>query len=425
MAHIIEMPKLSDTMEEGGIAEWLKEEGDFVEEGEVFVSIETDKAAMEYASPEEGYLLKILLPAGSSASLNTPIAVLGEKGETFDESKLKSAAKSSEDSDKVGAADKSEKRQKSAKTQPEASADKNGAKEASSLATSEGSARIKASPLAKKLARSKGIDLKQVSGSGPYGRVVLRDLEGVDAGLSTAAAPVRSRAGGGRATTSVNLSMMRKTIAKRLSAAKNDAPHFYLTVSANMQRMLSWRQELNTEGSQVKVSVNDLVMLAVSKALMKHPEVNSSWMEDHILQHHYVDLSMAVALPTGLVTPVIHNCHELGVREIAQHSKAMAKKAVDGLLKPEEYQGGTFTVSNLGMTRIESFTAIINPPQSCILAVGTIVKTPTVDEHDRVTVSPIMKMTLSCDHRAVDGMVGAQFLDTLVKYLENPVHMLA
>jgi pyruvate dehydrogenase E2 component (dihydrolipoamide acetyltransferase) len=413
MAEIIEMPKLSDTMEEGAIGNWLKKEGDFVEEGEPLVEIETDKATMEYESPEEGILLKIVVGNGEKCQLNAPIAVIGEKGESFDLSSLGSKEKST------------------AKEQaPKADAPKSAP--TPTAAPQQTGSRVKASPLAKRVAKEKGIALENVSGSGPNGRIIVRDLEGTTA---AAVAPSATSYSSNVVTGEdriVPVNMMRSTIAKRLLSAKNDAPHFYLKRTVNMERVDAWRAKLNKEAESFKgepaiprVSVNDIIMLACAKALRKHPQVNSSWEGEQIREFAAVHVAMAVALPGGLITPVVRNTDHLGVREIAIQTKDLAKKAKAGSLGPNDYAGGTFTVSNLGMMGIDDFTAIINPPQSCILAVGATKKVPFVNEKDEIVVEPRMTITMSCDHRVVDGAVGASFLQTLVAYLEDPAMMLS
>lgn len=406
MAVIVAMPKLSDTMEEGSIAEWFIQEGEQVEEGDTLVAIETDKATMEYASPEEGILLKILVEAGNSANLQQPIAVLGEKGEKVDLAKLTASASQDSGDEK--------------KPEPTPPAPK----QVTSTTSVTENQRIRVSPVAKRVAAQKGLDLSSVVGSGPNGRIILNDVEGSPSG--TPSIPSASR-GSSSVTEKTPHTQMRKTIAKRLLAAKNSAPHFYLTVSADMSEMTRWRSLLNKDYERLghpKVSMNDLIMLATSRALLQHPMVNSSWDEEAITSYHHVDMAMAVALPTGLITPVIRDAHQLGAREFAAQSKALAQKAKQGKLQPDEYSGGTFTISNLGMTRVESFTAIINPPQAAILAVGSSVKTPVVGADDQIKVVSKMSMTLSCDHRVIDGMVGARFLETLCDFLENPLQML-
>lgn len=433
MASVIEMPKLSDTMEEGGIANWLKKEGDAVREGEPLVEIETDKATQEYESPMEGTILKLLVAPGKTVKLRMPIAIIGDKGEAYDLAALTGDGKAEKKAPeaKAPAAKPSEGAAPAKGNVPPPPARREAASAAAAPAPGSDGGRIKSSPLARKVAEERGIDLSQVSGSGPAGRVVLRDLDQASAAPAAArssAAPLPAMASGGTDTT-VPVSMMRKTIAKRLLAAKNDAPHFYLTVSANMQRANEWRERLNAEaaksdGKIAKVSVNDVVILAAAKALRRHPIVNSSWQGESIIQLGAVHVAMAVALPEGLVTPVIRNADMIGLREIGRQAKDFAQRAKDGKLGNQDYQGGTFTISNLGMLGIEEFTAIINPPQAAILAVGATQLVPWVDQSTgAITAQARMKMTMSCDHRVVDGASGAQFLQTLVRYLEDPLQM--
>jgi pyruvate dehydrogenase E2 component (dihydrolipoamide acetyltransferase) len=426
MALVIEMPKLSDTMEEGGIANWLKKEGEKIGEGEPLVEIETDKATQEYESPEEGVLLKILVQPGKAVALRTPIAIIGAAGEAFDLAALTGGGT------------------KTAATTPAAASPttsavppKPTAKPVGAVAPTQAApvvvGRVKASPLARKVAAELGVDVSQISGSGPAGRVVLRDIEHRSGSGAAAAQSAQAQpAVAGAASTTIPVTMMRKTIAKRLLAAKNDAPHFYLTISADVTKLEAWRQQLNGAAAKAakvgvaatKVSLNDVVILAASRALKVHPEVNSSWQGDTILQHAEAHVAIAVALPEGLVTPVIRRADALGLRDIAASVRDLAGKAKDGKLSNDAYAGGTFTISNLGMFGIEEFTAIINPPQAAILAVGAALPTPWVDEHGALVVQQRMKMTLSCDHRVVDGATGAKFLQTLVSYLEEPMQML-
>ncbi len=420
MAEVIEMPKLSDTMEEGGIAAWLKKEGELIKEGEAFVEIETDKATMEYNSPIEGYLLKILVPAGKTSALNQPICVVGEKGETVDLSKLGGKPSAAAPAPMPVA-------QSAAAVAP-ASAVK--------VSTADASERLRASPLAKKVAEDKRLDLSQIPGTGPNGRVVIRDVEqALVAGGTSSKAPAAIDIASVQpiplpsfGDQDIPVSMMRKTIAKRLLAGKNEAPHFYLTRSVNMTGFNSWRQRLNLDAEAkklAKVSVNDLLVLAVSRALIKHPEVNSSWQGDFVRRYASAHVAIAVAIPDGLITPVVRNANALGAREIAKVTRELIEKAKNGALRPDEYQGGTFSISNLGMMGIEHFTAIINPPQAAILAVGATLPTPWVNEAGAVEVQQRMTMTMSCDHRVVDGAVGAAFLQTLAGYMEDPLLILS
>jgi pyruvate dehydrogenase E2 component (dihydrolipoamide acetyltransferase) len=423
-------------MEEGGIAAWLKKEGDFVKEGEAFVEIETDKATMEYNSPVEGTLLKILVPAGKASALNEPICVIGEKGESVDLGKV--GGKGKAEAPKAEAPKAEAPKAASAPSAP-APAAKGPAPAKAAAPASEAGERLRASPLAKKVAEEKQIDLSQLQGSGPNGRVVIRDVEQALAGggaAPKAAAPASAKEIGpvqpiplpqfGDQDIPVN--MMRKTIAKRLLAGKNEAPHFYLTRSVNMSQLNTWRQRLNAQAEAQKlpkVSVTDLLVLAVSRALIKHPEVNSSWQGDFIRRYGAAHIAVAVAIPDGLITPVVRNANHLGARDIARVTKDLFDRAKSGGLKPDEYQNGTFSISNLGMMGIEHFTAIINPPQAAILAVGATIPTPWVNEAGAVEVQPRMTMTMSCDHRVVDGAVGAAFLQTLAAYLEDPLLILS
>jgi pyruvate dehydrogenase E2 component (dihydrolipoamide acetyltransferase) len=410
MAQIIPMPKLSDTMEEGGIASWFVKEGDYIEEGDVICEIETDKATMEFASPEEGYLLKIMAQKGQSMSLGQPICVLGSsKDEKYDLSSSASASVETKKSEELS----------SVPVQTS---------EEPSKVLPEKKERIIASPLAKKIAQDKGVDLALVQGSGPRGRIVAIDLkkEGPAEVKAITSQGVKTGETPSSTQQKMPLSQMRKTIVKRLVAAKNEAPHFYLTTSVSMDALLNMRKHLNDEASDgVKVSVNDMILQCVAKALKKHPYVNASFGGDHILLNSDVHVCMAVALEAGLITPVVRHTDRLGLYEMAKVTKDLGARAKDGKLTPEEYTGGTFTVSNLGMSVVDSFTAIINPPQSAILAVGRAKKLPSVLANGQLGIETRMSMTLSCDHRVIDGMVGAQFLEDLVKNIENPLRMLS
>jgi len=427
MANIVEMPKLSDTMEEGAVASWLKKEGDTVEEGGSLCEIETDKATMEYQSPFGGVLLKIIAQPGKTMALNTPIAVIGKKGEAFDMNALMAAAGSK--AAPVPPAAHAAQAAHAAKPAPVAAA----AKPASPVApvapaSPVNTGRIKSSPLARRMAAASNVNLAGVAGSGPAGRIVMRDIEAV---VARGGASGSTNNGGfvpmaPREDQTIPVTLMRKTIAKRLLAGKNDAPHFYLTRSVNMGNMMQWRQMLNDAAGEkgTKVSVNDLVIFATSRALRHHPGINASWQGDNIVQFGAVHMCVAVALPTGLVTPVIRNADQMPVRDIAAASRSLAQRAKAGQLANEDYAGGTFTISNLGMFGIEEFTAIINPPQAAILAVGATIPTPAVDAKGNVVVEQRMKITMSCDHRVIDGVMGAEFLKTLAGFLEQPLMMM-
>lgn len=401
MAIVIKMPRLSDTMEEGGIANWLKQEGDRVEEGEALVEIETDKATMEYQSPETGHLLRILVAAGQSTALGAPIALLGEQGEAIDEALLKDTSKAEKHAPKsqpaqVATAPPQAQRQASAPT---------------------AGGRIKASPLARRRAAARGVVLENVRGSGPQGRIVARDIDALDRPADASL----------RAPTRVALSRMRKTIAQRLQQAKHDIPHYYLKASANVEHLLQGRQRLNTSlPAEHKLTFNDLIAFMTIKALLQHPQVNSAWGDgQEIVQHHTVNLALAVALPEGLLTPVIEHSERLSLTALSAASKTLVAKAKNGRLSPDEYRSGTFTISNLGMYGIEEFSAIINPPQAAILAVGAARAVPQVLDDGQLGAQRRVALTLSCDHRLIDGAVGAQFLATLVAYLEHPLMLLS
>ncbi len=414
----IRMPLLSDTMTEGKIVSWNKKVGDAVKSDDVLAEVETDKATMEVVGYEEGTLLYIGVPAGEAAKINEIIAIVGKAG--TDVSAFVAAEKSGANAGTASAATVAPDEPVAATDAP---ASVNGA------TTTPGDQRIKASPLAKKLAADKGIDLSKVTGSGDQGRITKKDIDSFvpAAAPATAAAPspvttTPAYVGGAEGHTDVPLTQMRKVIARRLGESKFSAPHFYLTMEINMDNAISSRAAMN-EVSPVKISFNDMVIKACAMALRKHPDVNSSWMGDFIRQNHHVHIGSAVAMPEGLIVPVIRFADEKSLSQIATDAKQLYAKAKDKKLQPAEFSGNTFTISNLGMMDIEQFTAIINPPDSAILAVGAI-KEVVVKKDSGFGVVNIMKVTLSCDHRSVDGAVGAAFLQTVKKFLENPVTML-
>ena len=383
MAIVVGMPKLSDTMEDGTIANWLKTIGDYVDEGEALVEIETDKATMEYQSPEEGYLLHIALQTGETANLNAPLAVLGDKDEQLDLDNLFDKKVTDQAS------------QPSSTPEPLKVDD-----QPTTIVSSTGQ---RSSPLARKLAAQRGIDLSKIQGSGPRGRIIARDIEAVK--------HVE------QATTS-RLSNMRRTIAKRLVQATQEIPHYYLKRSANLDQLAKSRQQIVSES---RLSLNSIIAFICIKALQKHPRINSSWDEKGIIEHQQINLAIAVAVDDGLITPVVTNSETLDLYQLDSEIKRLAQKAREGKLEPHEYTGGTFTISNLGMYGIEEFTAIINPPQAAILAIGAALPTPTVADDGTVVAQLRTSLTLSSDHRLIDGAVGAQFLATLVNYLEYPL----
>ncbi|HMI78152.1 MAG TPA: pyruvate dehydrogenase complex dihydrolipoamide acetyltransferase, partial [Ferruginibacter sp.] len=421
----IRMPLLSDTMTEGKIVSWNKKVGDLVKADDVLAEVETDKATMEVVGYEEGTLLYVGVEAGNAAKINEIIAVVGKAG--TDVSAYVAAEKAGGNTTEAAAvSDKPGTETQPAETETTAEQTTAGNEESSSS-----NGRVKASPLAKKLAADKGIDINKVSGSGDGGRITKKDIDGYvpsdvkapAAAEKPVAAPVKPfTASGIEGHTDVPLTQMRKTIARRLGESKFGAPHFYLTMEINMDNAINVRTQLN-ELSPVKISFNDFIIKAAALSLRQHPNVNSSWMGDFIRQNHHIHIGSAVATPDGLIVPVIRFADQKTLSQIAAETKELYGKAKDKKIQPNEFTGNTFTISNLGMMDIEEFTAIINPPDSAILAVGTI-KEIVVKKGEGFGVSNIMKLTMSCDHRTVDGAVGAAFLQTLKKYLENPVTML-
>ncbi|MFD2532585.1 pyruvate dehydrogenase complex dihydrolipoamide acetyltransferase [Gracilimonas halophila] len=422
MAIKIEMPKLSDTMEEGVIASWNVEEGDKVEAGDIIAEVETDKATMEVEAFDEGTVLKILVEAGDAVPLGGLMAVLGEEGEDISGILENAGSSDSGKSDTVESTSENKEESKSS----EGSATLTSPKSESSSSTAEDSAastgehgRILASPLARKMAEDKGIDISRVSGSGPNGRIVKADIEDYK---ETAPAAAPSQSFDSLESREVKVSQMRKTIARRLSESKFSNPHFYETIDIDMKAAMAARSSMN-EANDVKISFNDIVVKACSIALTRHQAVNSSWHGDVIKEHGDVNVAVAVAIDEGLMTPVIRHSDKKGLLQISSETRELAGLARDRKLQPEQMEGSTFTISNLGMFGIEEFTAIINPPNACILAVGAIRDVPVV-ENEEVVPGKRMKVTLSSDHRIVDGAKAAEFLNTVKNLLENPLSML-
>jgi pyruvate dehydrogenase E2 component (dihydrolipoamide acetyltransferase) len=424
MAEIVRMPKLSDTMVEGVVAAWHKKVGDPVKEGELLAEIETDKATMEFESFFDGVLLHIGVEKGKAAPVNAVLAVIGKAGEDI------SALLSGAGGVTVPEAKKPDpapvQRQEAAaatvtaepKVQPVAQTHTATA----TAAAANGNGRIFASPLAKKMAEEKGINLATVSGSGENQRIVKKDIENYSGGSKTAVATATYAAPAGtEAFTEEPVSQMRKVIAQRLAESKFAAPHFYLTMEVNMDAAIAARKAINND--HVKISFNDMVIKAVALALRKNPKVNSSWLGDRIRYNQHVHIGVAVAVPDGLLVPVVRFADSKGLQQIGDEVKVYAQKAKDKKLQPQDWEGNTFTISNLGMFGIDEFTAIINPPDSCILAVGGIKETAVV-KNGQLVPGNIMKVTLSCDHRVVDGATGAAFLQSFKELLENPVRML-
>lgn len=382
MAEKLLMLALSPTMETGVIAKWNKREGDRIGPGDILCEVETDKATMDYESPSKGVLLKIILPEGSKASIGDPIAILGKEGEDISSLLPKSTY-------------------------------------------------IRSSPLARKIALMNGLELENIRGSGPAGRIIKRDIEAAlkqpliqsaaGTGLSFQAGP-SSQDGQTGLDEVIPLSGKRKIIAQRLSESKFTAPHYYLKVTAATDNIMGARSKLNAHGG--KVSMNAFLIKFTAEALKKHPAVNSTWAGESIIKHGRIDIGLAVAQKDGLITPVVRDCGSKGILSIDSELKVLIQKAQENALKPDEYTGATFTVSNLGSYGIEEFTAIINPPGSAILAVGKIIKEQVVEEDDTVNIKSNMKLTLSCDHRVIDGAVGAAFLVELKNMLEDPIRVL-
>ena len=493
MATVIDMPKLSDTMEEGTIAKWNIKEGDKVEAGDVVAEVETDKATMDLEAFDGGTVLKILVEEGDSVPLGEKLVILGEEGEDIsdlvggddsgkdessedddkeeagdksseDDDKEEAGDKSSEDDDKEDTGDKSSEEDKKDKGEKDSEEEKKGTDrkagkkdEAAKSKESSGKefdplfgdlkegkksgngkqedadGRAKASPLARKMAEEKGIDVSRVKGSGPQGRVVKADVENFseeDAKAAKADAADEKKAPAKPIVTGTSLqedkeikvSQMRKTIGKRLSESKFTSPHFYETIDIDMKKAMEVRTSLN-EISDVKISFNDLVVKACAIALRRHPWVNSSWMGDVVRMHADVNVAVAVAVDEGLLTPVIRHADQKGLRDISIETKDYAELARDKKLQPEDWEGSTFTVSNLGMYGIEEFTAIINPPNAAILAIGAIRDVPVVED-GQVVPGKRMKVTMSSDHRVVDGAKAAEFLNTVRTLLQNPASML-
>jgi len=420
---IVTMPRLSDTMEEGTVASWLKKVGDAVEEGDILAEIETDKATMEFESFYSGTLLHIGIDEGGSAPVDSVLAIIGPAG--TDVSAVLSGA-----SAPAAAAPAAPKEAIEIKSEAPAAAAPAATPAAQATEAAPSNRRIFASPLAKKLAKEKGLDLSTVKGSGEHGRIIRRDVEqaqvvaapAASAKAQPVAAPVVA-ASGVENKESVKNSQMRKVIAKRLSESKFTAPHYYLTVEVEMDEAKAARQQIN-QLPDTKVSFNDMVLKASAMALLKHKQVNTTWSDEATIINHHVHLGVAVAVEDGLVVPVIKHADQLSFTQLGATVKDMAGRARNKKLTPAEMEGSTFTVSNLGMFGIEEFTSIINQPNSAILSVGAIIEKAVVRDGAIVPRS-MMKLTLACDHRTIDGATGAQFLQRLKMYLEHPVTLLA
>jgi pyruvate dehydrogenase E2 component (dihydrolipoamide acetyltransferase) len=423
MAIVINMPRLSDTMTEGVVAKWHKQIGDSVNEGDLLAEIETDKATMEFeAFPgQEGKLLYVGTGEGESAPVDTVLAILGEDGEDIESLKGGESPVVEEETPVA---------EMPAPSAPEPVVETPAPVAASTPAAApvaiETDGSIKASPLARKLAADKGVDLSMVKGSGDHGRIVKRDIDSFNPAIHTSPQPGVASApsvpAGVESFTDTPVSQMRKVIASRLSESKNTAPHFYVTMDIDMDNAIAARKAMNA-GGEVKISFNDLVVKACALALKKHPVINSSWMGDFIRSNHHVHIGVAVAIEDGLLVPVLRHADQMPLAAISASVKDLAGKAKDKKLQPADWEGNTFTISNLGMFGVEQFTAIVNPPDAGILAVGGIKQVPVVKD-GQVVPGNVMKVTLSLDHRAADGASGAAFLQTVKGFLENPVTML-
>ena len=409
MAEIVTMPRLSDTMTEGVVAKWHKQVGDTVSEGDLLAEIETDKATMEFESFQEGVLLHIGVEEGGKAPVDSILAILGEKDEDA-QTILKEYKKNTEKKESEPKKEKKEVKKETLKTVnpsvPKIVESKTVTATNVSAPTNGGE---KVSPLAKKLAKERNINLSFIKGTGDGGRIVKRDIDNYSGGTHPAV----------ERYTEVSVSQMRGVIAQRLGESKFSAPHFYLTVEIDMGNAIDARQAINGV-SPVKVSFNDMIVKATSMSLQQHPEINSSWQGDTIRYNEHIHIGVAMAVEDGLLVPVVRYANTKRLSQIAAEVKDYGARAKSKKLQPEDWQGNTFTISNLGMFNIEEFTAIINPPDACILAVGGIIEKPVV-KNGQIVIGKTMKVTLSCDHRVVDGVVGSKFLATLKNYLENPI----
>ncbi|NSM56693.1 pyruvate dehydrogenase complex dihydrolipoamide acetyltransferase [Wolbachia endosymbiont of Atemnus politus] len=432
------MPALSPTMSKTGgkIVKWHKKEQDKVEVGDVIAEIETDKAIMEFESVDEGVLAKILVSEGTSGvPVNQPIALMLEEGDALDnyalssinnevKEEMKEVTKGTVDNQKSEHQDLNEKPTSHSLVSFQRVTLESRKKEAwipvldTGITAGYAEGRTRISPLARKIAQNEGVNVRQLKGTGPYGRIIKADvLEFLDSDVQ-----IENRERSGEDTV-IEVSNMRRVIAQRLVESKQNIPHFYLTVDCQVDKLIALKNEINAADENNKVTINDLVIKAVAFSMKKFPNVNSSWIDNKILRYANVDISIAVALEDGLITPIVKNADKKGILSISTEVKDLVSRARSGKLKPEEFQGGGFTISNLGMFGIKAFSAIINPPQSCIMAVGTSRKQPIVI-NEKIEIVEVMTVTLSVDHRTVDGALGAKFLNAFKHYIENPLAML-
>ena len=419
--HIVTMPRLSDTMETGKVVAWFKEVGDKVSFGDILAEIETDKAVQEFEIDVEGTLLKIGIEEGDEAPVDSVLAIIGPEG--TDVSGISSEAPKAK-------GDKKEPKKQENKDEKKAAPESSDKTKEDSKEKSKNAGRVFISPLAKKLAEEKGYDVNEIEGSGDQGRIIKRDVENFEPKKEIAKTSQKSDTTG---MTSMKIpagedkkvenSSMRKIIAKRLAESKFTAPHYYLNIEVDMENVMAARKQINANPN-IKISFNDIIVKAVAMALRKHPQVNSTWNDDAMILHGDINIGVAVAVPDGLMVPVVKNTDHKSLTQINEEVKDLATRSRDKKIKADEMEGSTFTVSNLGAYGIESFTSIINQPNSCILSVGAIVEKPVV-KNGQIVVGNTMKVTLACDHRTVDGATGAEFLQTLKHFIENPVTMLA
>jgi pyruvate dehydrogenase E2 component (dihydrolipoamide acetyltransferase) len=410
MAELITMPKMSDTMTEGVIVKWNVKVGDSVKSGDIMAEVETDKATMDMEVYSKGIVLHLIVQEGEAAAVDGPIAVVGKAGEDFQSLLNNSTAPAPAAVAPVAESPQSVVVENAAPT----------VAAAPQVSTTDG--RLKASPLARKIAEEKGIDLSHVQGTGENGRIVKRDINEAKPATAVASTVTTTAVYGQESFTEVNVSQMRKTIAARLAESKFSAPHFYLTIEINMDKASEARTQMNAI-SDVKISMNDIVVKACAASLRNHPNINSSWLGTKIRTNHHIHIGVAMAVEDGLLVPVVRFADQKSMAQISKEVKEYGAKAKEKKLQPQDWAGNTFTISNLGMYGIDEFTAIINPPDACILAVGTVKDTVGVVNGE---IKPVktMKVTLSCDHRVVDGTMGASFLQTLKKFLEEPVTLL-
>ena len=410
MAEIIKMPRLSDTMKTGVVSKWYKKIGDLIKEGEVISDIETDKATMEFESFQEGVLLYIGVKEGESAEVDSILAIIGDKNENIDEL-LNEQKNETKESKKEKIKTETKKKEKEINKELKEDIKKEYKEEPKNSIQKEDNLIFAISPIAKKIASENNIELSLIKGSGDNGRIIKRDVEKII---------LQKKSTSKNKKYSVGLSQMRKIIAEKLSESKFNAPHFYLSREINMDKVVDLRKTIKNT-YDTKISFNDIIVKACAVAIESHKEINSSWNNDSIIYKEDINIGVAMAIDEGLIVPVIKEANKKTLTDLSLTIKNFAEKIKYKNTHPDDFSGNTFTISNLGMFGIDNFTAIINPPDSCILAVGNIVKKPIVNKENKIIISNIMKITLSCDHRVVDGAVGAKFLKTLTEYLENPV----